>query len=123
MSVHLQVDEYEKAVFEMVLIGVFREDTESGDGETRDSFSDSWSDDSGSDKLWRSDGCSSEEGRSEQDNPWPSNGILGRPYFQHFERSTPYGRVPLMDKVSVFFLAPVQILPLAAFQSNVLDFV
>lgn len=90
-------------MFEMVLIGVFREDTESGDGETRDSFSDSLSDDSGSDKLWRYDGCSSEEGRSEQDNPWPSNGILGRPYFQHFERSTPYGRVPLMDKVSVFF--------------------
>ncbi|KAJ6433407.1 hypothetical protein OIU84_017160 [Salix udensis] len=81
-------------------VNSFREDTESGDGETRDSFSDSWSDDSGSDKLWRYDGCSSEEGRSEQDNPWPSNGILGRPYFQHFERSTPYGRVPLMDKIN-----------------------
>ncbi|KAJ6383435.1 hypothetical protein OIU78_026840 [Salix suchowensis] len=81
-------------------VNSFREDTESGDGETRDSFSDSSSDDSGSDKLWRYDGCSSEEGRSEQDNPWPSNGILGRPYFQHFERSTPYGRVPLMDKIN-----------------------
>ena len=93
--------------------GVCREDTESGDGETRDSFSDSWSDDSESDKKCRCDGCSS-EGGSEQDNPCPRNDRLGRLYFQYFERSTPYGRVPLMDKVGVFF-ALAQILQLVAF--------
>ena len=78
-----------------------REETESGDGE-RDSFSDSCSDESESDKLWRWDGCSSEDGGSEQDSLWHVNNRLGYLYFQYFERSTPYGRVPLMDKV--FFL-------------------
>ncbi|XP_050207109.1 uncharacterized protein LOC126656562 [Mercurialis annua] len=78
----------------------FREETESGDGETRDSFSDSCSDESESDKLWRWDGCSSEEGGFEQDNLWPLNDRLGHLYFQYFERSTPYGRVPLMDKIN-----------------------
>lgn len=76
-----------------------REETESGDGETRDSFSDSCSEESESDKLWRWDGCSSEEGGLEQDNLWRLNDRLGYLYFQYFERSTPYGRVPLMDKV------------------------
>ncbi|KAJ6744991.1 hypothetical protein OIU79_031179 [Salix purpurea] len=73
------------------------EDTESGDGETRDSFSDLLSDDSESDRC---DGCSSEGGGSEQDNPWLRSDKLGRRYFQYFERSTPYGRVPLMDKIN-----------------------
>jgi hypothetical protein len=105
--------------------GVFREDTESGDGETRDSFSDSWSNESVTDKVCRSDGCSSEEGGSEQDNPWPINDRLGRLYFEYFERSTPYGRVPLMDKVSVFFFFFCFCADLTAcclFQSNVLYF-
>ncbi|KAJ6884969.1 hypothetical protein NC652_031847 [Populus alba x Populus x berolinensis] len=83
-------------------VNSFREDTESGDGETRDSFSDSWSNESVTDKVCRSDGCSSEEGGSEQDNPWPINDRLGRLYFEYFERSTPYGRVPLMDKINEF---------------------
>ncbi|KAK1567882.1 hypothetical protein Q3G72_017751 [Acer saccharum] len=73
---------------------------EADDGETRDSFSDSCSDDSENDKLWRSDGCSSEEGGFEQDNPFHQNGRLGNRYFQYFERSTPYARVPLMDKIN-----------------------
>ncbi|XVE92806.1 hypothetical protein REPUB_Repub01dG0134000 [Reevesia pubescens] len=78
----------------------FREETESGDGE-RDSFSDSCSDESESDKLWRWDGCSSEDGGgSEQDSLWHVNNRLGYLYFQYFERSTPYGRVPLMDKIN-----------------------
>ncbi|KAJ0053539.1 hypothetical protein Pint_02203 [Pistacia integerrima] len=72
---------------------------ETDDGETRDSFSDSCSDESESDKLWRWDGCSSEEGGFEQDNLLHVNDRLGYLYFQYFERSTPYGRVPLMDKV------------------------
>ncbi|KAL3848876.1 hypothetical protein ACJIZ3_010758 [Penstemon smallii] len=63
--------------------------------ETRDSFSDSFSDESESEKLSRWDGCSSEE-----DSCWHPNERLGNLYFQYFERSSPYGRVPLMDKIS-----------------------
>ena len=78
----------------------FREEAESGDCETRDSFSDSCSFESEGDKLWRWDGCSSEDGGFEQDNLWHVNDRLGYRYFEYFERSTPYARVPLMDKVS-----------------------
>ncbi|KAM1010024.1 hypothetical protein FF1_045392 [Malus domestica] len=81
-------------------VNSFREEAESGDCETRDSFSDSWSFESESDKLWRSDGCSSEDGGFEQDNLWHVNDRLGYRYFEYFERSTPYGRVPLMDKIN-----------------------
>ncbi|GLT86937.1 hypothetical protein SLE2022_050440 [Rubroshorea leprosula] len=77
-----------------------REETESGDGEIRDSFSDSYSDESECDKLCRWDGSSSEDGGSEQDCLWHVNERLGYLYFQYFERSTPYGRVPLMDKIN-----------------------
>lgn len=86
-----------------IYIFYLREEAESGDCETRDSFSDSCSDDSESEKLWRWDGCSSEEGGFEQDSVWHVNDRLGNLYFQYFERSTPYGRVPLMDKVHPFF--------------------
>ncbi|KAK7342232.1 hypothetical protein VNO80_25176 [Phaseolus coccineus] len=78
----------------------FREETESGECETRDSYSDSYSEESECDKLWRWDGTSSEEGGSEHDCLWHMNDRLGHLYFQYFERSTPYGRVPLMDKIS-----------------------
>ncbi|CAN4103345.1 unnamed protein product [Withania somnifera] len=74
-----------------------REETESV-CETRDSFSDSFSDESESEKLSRWDGCSSEEG----DSLWHMNDRWGYLYFQYFERSTPYGRVPLMDKIGGF---------------------
>ncbi|KAE8664068.1 (RS)-norcoclaurine 6-O-methyltransferase-like isoform 1 [Hibiscus syriacus] len=56
-------------------------------------LSDSSSDESDTDNLWRWDGCSSEDGGSEQDSR------LGYLYFQYFERSTPYGRVTLTDKI------------------------
>lgn len=72
-----------------------REETDSV-CETRDSFSDSFSDESESEKLSRWDGCSSEEG----DSLNHLNDRLGYLYFQYFERSTPYGRVPLMDKIA-----------------------
>ena len=85
----------------------FREETESGDCETRDSFSDSCSDESENDKLWRCDGCSSEDGGSEQDNLWHLNDRLGYRYFQYFERATPYGRVPLKDKVPLLLHVPL----------------
>ncbi|XP_054812651.1 uncharacterized protein LOC129313495 [Prosopis cineraria] len=78
----------------------FREETESGECETRDSCSDCYSEESESDKLWRCDGSlSSEEAGFEQDSLWHLNDRLGHLYFQYFERSTPYGRVPLMDKI------------------------
>ncbi|XP_038900400.1 uncharacterized protein LOC120087632 [Benincasa hispida] len=74
---------------------------ECGDSETRDSFSDSCSDESESEKLWRWDGSSSEEGGFlEQESPLHLSDRLGYLYFQYFERSTPYGRVPLMDKIN-----------------------
>ncbi|XP_041008136.1 uncharacterized protein LOC121252511 isoform X1 [Juglans microcarpa x Juglans regia] len=81
-------------------VNSLREETESGDFETRDSCSDSCSDESENEKLWRWDGCSSEDGGFEQDNLKHLNDRLGYPYFQYFERSTPYGRVPLMDKIN-----------------------
>ncbi|OWM78634.1 hypothetical protein CDL15_Pgr002805 [Punica granatum] len=77
-----------------------REETEFGDCEARDSFSDSWTDESESEKKWRLDGSSSEDGGSETDNPWPLNDRLGHLYFQYFEKSAPYVRVPLMDKIN-----------------------
>ncbi|MED6148170.1 hypothetical protein PIB30_050634 [Stylosanthes scabra] len=78
----------------------FREDFEC---ETRDSCSDSYSDESECDnKLWRWDGsCSSEEGGIIIDHHCHHfNDRLGHLYCQYFERSTPYGRVPLMDKIT-----------------------
>ncbi|RAL45334.1 hypothetical protein DM860_014744 [Cuscuta australis] len=68
--------------------------------ETRDSYSDSLSEESESDKLSRWDGSSSEEGNPEHDSLLQANSRLGYLYFQYFERSTPYGRVPLMDMIS-----------------------
>ncbi|XP_073156608.1 uncharacterized protein [Henckelia pumila] len=78
-----------------------REDMDSV-SETRNSSSDSFSDESESEKLSRWDGCSSEEGLFDQDSFWNSDERLGNLYFQHFETSSPYGRVPLVDKVNSF---------------------
>ncbi|CAH9099259.1 unnamed protein product [Cuscuta epithymum] len=64
--------------------------------ETRDSYSDSLSDESESDKLSRWDGSSSDE----YDGLLQSNSRLGYLYFQYFERSSPYGRIPLMDMIT-----------------------
>ncbi|XP_042039678.1 uncharacterized protein LOC121785356 [Salvia splendens] len=75
-----------------------REETDSV-SETRDSFSDSFSDESESEKLSRWEGCSSEEGICELDL-WHQNDRLGNLYLEYFERSSPYGRVPLTDKIS-----------------------
>lgn len=70
--------------------------------------SDSWSDDSGSDKLSRSlsnnssrtwDGIS-EDSSVEQDGSWPVSNKLGHLYFQYFEMASPYWRVPLTDKIT-----------------------
>lgn len=72
----------------------------------RDSCSDSFSDESSeSEKLSRWDNCSSDEGVFEHDNLNHNNvnDRLGCLYFQYFERSTPYARVPLLDKVQHFY--------------------
>lgn len=70
--------------------------------------SDSWSDDSGSDKLSRSlsnnssrtwDGIS-EDSSVEQDGSWLMTNKLGQLYFQYFEMASPYWRVPLTDKIT-----------------------
>ncbi|KAL7260936.1 hypothetical protein ACSBR1_006578 [Camellia fascicularis] len=81
------------------LVEQFKEETESV-CETRDSFSNSFSDESESEseKLSRWDGCSSEDGVLEQESLWHLNERLGYLYFQYFERSAPYKRVPFMDK-------------------------
>lgn len=87
----------------------FREYTDSADGEMRDSCSESCSDES---ELWRWDGCSSEEGSGsgsggfEQESMWQLNDRLGYLYCQYIERSTPYARVPLMDKVYFLIKMP-----------------
>ncbi|KAI3812217.1 hypothetical protein L1987_16924 [Smallanthus sonchifolius] len=73
-------------------LNYLREET---DSETRDSFSDTFSEESESEKVSRWDGCSSDEG----DAQIHSNDRLGQLYFQYFDKSTPYGRVPLVDKV------------------------
>ncbi|XP_047940387.1 uncharacterized protein LOC125187793 isoform X1 [Salvia hispanica] len=71
--------------------------------ETRESCSDSFSDESESEKVSsRWDRCSSEGGMSEHDALCHPNGRLGNLYFQYFEKSSPYGRVPLVDKISSF---------------------
>ncbi|KAK9052001.1 hypothetical protein SSX86_028629 [Deinandra increscens subsp. villosa] len=73
-----------------------REET---DSETRDSFSDTFSEESESEKVSRWDGCSSDEGVFDHETQFHSNDRLGQLYFQYFDKSTPYGRVPLVDKV------------------------
>ncbi|KAJ4713724.1 Protein of unknown function (DUF789) [Melia azedarach] len=80
-----------------------REDTDAVEFE-----SDSWSDDSGSDKLSRSLSNNSsrawdavsEDSSLEQEGSWPTTNKLGNLYFQYFEMSSPYWRVPLSDKVT-----------------------
>ncbi|KAI8558604.1 hypothetical protein RHMOL_Rhmol04G0108600 [Rhododendron molle] len=76
-----------------------REET-STHSERTDSFSDSLSYESESEKLSRSDGCSSEDGVLEQEIACHPKDKLGYLYCQYFEIIAPYGRVPLMDKIT-----------------------
>ncbi|XP_068640262.1 uncharacterized protein [Aristolochia californica] len=70
--------------------------------------SDSWSDDSESDKLSRSLSnnssrgwdAASDDSSFEPEGLWPTRDRLGYLYCQYFERCSPYGRIPLMDKVN-----------------------
>ncbi|XVE57203.1 hypothetical protein DITRI_Ditri04bG0072700 [Diplodiscus trichospermus] len=70
--------------------------------------SDSWSDDSGSDKLSRSFSNNSsrtwdaisEDSNFDHDSSFSMRDKLGYLYLQYFERCSPYFRVPLMDKIT-----------------------
>lgn len=64
-----------------------------------ESESDSWSDDSESEKLSRSWDAASEDSSVDQDGLGPCN-RLGYLYFEFMERCPPWGRIPLMDKVN-----------------------
>lgn len=80
------------------------------DGEGPVEFeSDSWSDDSGSDNLSRSLSNNSskastwdavsEDSSSDHDGSLPTRDKLGYLYLHYTDMSSPYRRVPLMDKV------------------------
>ncbi|KAF3781475.1 hypothetical protein EJ110_NYTH36919 [Nymphaea thermarum] len=93
-----------------------REESDLGELDNRDSFSDCWSDDSEGEKISR---ClsNSNPGRggawdaASEDSSFDQEGVglwpmsdrdsrLGSLYFEYFERSAPYGRIPLMDKIN-----------------------
>lgn len=82
-----------------------REESDVGEFE-----SDSWSDDSDSVKLSRSLSnnssrgwdAASEDSSFDQEGCWPKRDLLGYLYAEYFEKSAPYGRIPLMDKVISF---------------------
>ncbi|CAL9749195.1 unnamed protein product [Musa acuminata subsp. burmannicoides] len=58
------------------------------------------SDDSESEKLSRSSDAVSEDSILDQDSSWSTREILGQLYLQYIEYGSPYGRIPLMDKVN-----------------------
>ncbi|KAL0914153.1 hypothetical protein M5K25_017662 [Dendrobium thyrsiflorum] len=64
-----------------------------------ESESDSWSDDSESEKPSRSWDAASEDSSFDQDGSW-STSRLGYLYFQYMECCPPWGRIPLTDKVN-----------------------
>ncbi|KAL4202712.1 hypothetical protein AMTRI_Chr02g222480 [Amborella trichopoda] len=66
----------------------------------RDEFGDSVMEIEENENMWRWWDASSEDFVFEQDNLWHLRDRLGYLYFQYFERSAPYGRIPLMDKIN-----------------------
>ncbi|KAI4319802.1 hypothetical protein MLD38_033357 [Melastoma candidum] len=77
-----------------------REEAEARECETRESSSDICSEENDSDKSRISDGCSSDDGGFEQHNARHPNERLGHLYLQYYEKSAPYARVPLTDKIN-----------------------
>lgn len=78
------------------------------DGDSSTGFeSDSWSDDTGSDKLSRSFSNNStkawsvvsEDSSFDSETSWPGKDKLGWLYLHYVEMSSPYWRPPLVDKV------------------------
>ncbi|KAI4347398.1 hypothetical protein L6164_008213 [Bauhinia variegata] len=77
------------------------------DGDGAECESDSWSDDSGSDNLSRSFSNSSKawdaisvDSSCDQEGSWLTRVRLGYTYLQYNEMSSPYWRVPLVDKIT-----------------------
>ncbi|URD93596.1 hypothetical protein MUK42_01307 [Musa troglodytarum] len=66
----------------------------------QESERESSSDDSESEKLSRSSDVVSEDSILDQDSSWSTREILGQLYLQYIEYGSPYGRIPLMDKVN-----------------------
>lgn len=70
-----------------------------------DSESDSWSDDSESEKLSKSwDDVSEDSAQSssfEPDGLWPAKDRIGELYLHYVEHCPPYRRIPLMEKVQI----------------------
>ncbi|KAJ0963959.1 hypothetical protein J5N97_029081 [Dioscorea zingiberensis] len=65
-----------------------------------DSETDSWSDDSESEKPSRSWDAVSDDSGGDLDSVWPGKDRLGHLYLHYVENTSPYGRVPLMVKVN-----------------------
>ncbi|KAF9610504.1 hypothetical protein IFM89_022747 [Coptis chinensis] len=80
----------------------YREETDPGDWKNRDLVSNNFRSERENQKTWKWDGDSSEHCTLEQESMWHLNNRLGRLYFQYFERSSPYGRAPLLDKINAF---------------------
>ncbi|XP_058097767.1 uncharacterized protein LOC131242857 isoform X2 [Magnolia sinica] len=80
-----------------------REESDVGEFESE---SGSWSDDSESGKRSPSINSSrgwdagSEDSNFDQEGVWPMHHRLGFLNLEYFERSAPYGRIPLMDKIN-----------------------
>lgn len=64
-----------------------------------DSESDSWSDDSESERLSKSWDAASDDSGFEPDGLCPAKDRIGQLYLQYVEYCPPYARVPLMEKV------------------------
>ena len=94
---------------ELAIFSSYR--TRKEDSDVAEFESDSWSDDSGSDNLSRSLSNNSsrtwdaisEDSSFDQEGSWPMRDRLGCLYLQYFEMASPYWRVPLMDKVLLFW--------------------
>lgn len=64
-----------------------------------ESETDSWSDDSESEKLSRSSDAISDDSGGDPESLWPRKDRLGHLYMHYVENTAPYGRVPLITKV------------------------
>ncbi|KAH7692222.1 hypothetical protein IHE45_01G050700 [Dioscorea alata] len=65
-----------------------------------ESETDSWSDDSESEKLSRSSDTISDDSGGDLESLWPGKDRLGHLYMHYVETTAPYGRVPLIIKVN-----------------------
>jgi len=69
-----------------------------------DNGMDLWSDDEDNEKMSRSWSSTSDESLFNCDVLWSNRKRPGHLYFEFFEVGSPYGRVPLIDKVNFYGL-------------------